>query len=334
MNFSQQTANSYRIMQQNIASQMAALHNAQQNAINKRTKDLEESFAGGVPVHGKFLVNGPGEAEKDIWFNVPFTNVPVVTFGFEIKGPDNLLWTNNPSEDFPALIGEPVSGMIEGEAPIITALVIDWHVEEAIPSDQKYIGAKVVSVCDGPANTAFIVHWSASGMALSNPSSGTMAGNAADTAFVKAASKWKPPAENGSPLSYEAWRALQPPMVFAQDMVPDGNGGMVSRSTKYYQAEYAKYLAGFKGTAGWWNGQWYRADETPPGYPDDGAIRPQVQWRPGHAGYWNGHWYRADQTPPEYEIIVRPQVQWRPGSAGFWDGEWYEADETPPGYGG
>lgn len=214
MNFNDQVAAAQKIMMDNMAAQMAALRKAQEQAHIQKTKDLSESFAGAVPVHGKFLVNGPGESEKDVWFNVAFTNVPVVTFGFEIKGPDNLVWTNNPDPNFPANISDPVSGLVEGDAPIITALVVDWHTEEALPADQKYIGAKIITVCDGPTNTAFICHWSASGMALSNPAAGNMANK-------------------------------------MREVIDD--------------ARYA-----------------------------------QVQWRPGQAGLWEGQWYRGDETPPGY----------------------------------
>lgn len=254
-----------KIMEANIAANMAALHQAQQRAHEQRRIDFQESYAGAVPSHGKFLVNGPGEADKTISFPVVYSQVPVVTFGFEIQGPDNLVWTRfddqgNPQldSDFPARPGGAAAGLVPGEAPIITAVVTDWVPDETqLPMDQKIIGAEVTTVCDGPENTKFIVHWYAAGIAYSNPSTGGMA-------------------------------------VSTGDRV-------------------------------------------------EGIVRLQVQWRPGQAGFWNGEWYRADETPPGYDgpgsgsgegRVVRPQVQWRPGQSGFWDGVWYRGDQTPPGYPG
>lgn len=226
MAFNDQVQQATKIMSANIASAQAELMKARRAAENVRRQDLEDSFAGAVPVHGKFLVNGPGEAYKEIQFPVIFANVPVVTFGFEIKSRDNLVWTSyDPltnaiewTDEDNAPPGQPsgeASGLIRGQAPIITAAVYDWMVEENLPADQRYTGASVLTVCDGPPATKFIVHWTASGFAYSNPTGGAMSNQ------------------------------------FKEKI-------------------------------------------------DDQMLSIMVQWSPGHAGWYEGDWYRADQTPPGY----------------------------------
>lgn len=215
---------SYAIMQGHLVSQMSELHKNRQKAIHQHSKDLEESYAGAVPCHGKFLVNGPGEAEKIVYFPVAFSNVPVVTFGFEVKSNNNLVWTSySPTgepelrEGVPARAGAASSGLVKGDAPIITAIVAEWLVNERVPVDRHFVGAKIITVCDGPSSTKFITHWTASGIAFSNPTVGPMGETATSSGVTGMQDR----------LAHVMW---QP------------------------------------GRAGWYDGQWYRKDETPPGY--------------------------------------------------------------------
>jgi hypothetical protein len=242
-----QVAIAQRIMEANLALARTREEQTRAKREQIRSRDLAESFSGGVPVHGKFLVNGPGEAHKVIEFPVSYLDPPVITFGFEIPSPNDLVWTqfnpeghpeyrdpNNPSPGHP---GNPASRFVPGEAPIITALVFDWisgeYVERRpeIYIPENYMngseggaysvitGAEIVTVCEGPEATKFVCHWTASGKAYGNPSRGGMG-----------------------------------------DEIVDRAGG--------------KY--------------------------NDGEYRMQVQWKPGSAGLYNGVWYDAYETPPGY----------------------------------
>ena len=55
------------------------------------------------------------------------------------------------------------------DIPLISAQVADWSVVDRLPASRFYVGATVRVVATGPANTKFVVHWTAQGVAFSNP---------------------------------------------------------------------------------------------------------------------------------------------------------------------
>ena len=192
----------YDTMMKNITLSQASMRNRQAQVELQRMKDLKEMFSQNTQVFGKYLVNGPGEAMKDVKFPVAFSNVPVVTFGFEVRSENNLVWTEfddqhrpYPRDTQPGVAAGAYSGLVHGEAPIITGLVSDWIAEEVPPHEQRFIGASLLTVSDGPIGTKFIVHWSAAGMAYANPSAGPMQDNlkpVTDLQQVGSLMKWSP----------------------------------------------------------------------------------------------------------------------------------------------
>lgn len=230
MSFNQQVQNSYDIMSKNLASAQAEMIRRRRMNEMQRSKDLVENVSQNSQIFGKFLVNGAGEAYKDVLFPVTFSNVPVVTFGIEVKSKDNLVWTSyeddgtkpvwSTSNEPPGIPAGQSGGLIAGSAPIVTAAAYDWMTDEDIPANggvpvgQRYTGVRVLTVCDGPVSTKFIVHWSAAGIAYMNPTGGAM--------------------QNG-------FKEAQEQLMYA---------------TVQWQP----------GSSGWYEGGWYRGDETPPGY--------------------------------------------------------------------
>lgn len=230
-----QVQQAHKIMMTNILKTQTELMRRTQQATLRRGEDLKDSFAGGKVCHGKFLVNGSGEARKVIQFPIAFYKPPVLTFGFEVDSPNDLVWTgydDNGAVKFlrdenqpPALPADPSSRFIPGEAPIITAFVFDWiatekiaeiYIPESPPEDRKsthITGAEILTVCEGPVSTKYTCHWSAAGFGMGNPSVGPMT-DTKKTGYTgpRLQVQWKP------------------------------------------------------GSAGLWGGVWYEAWETPPGY--------------------------------------------------------------------
>ena len=88
----------------------------QQRSVSQRGQDLAVSAADASTLTGRFLVNNLGEAQKTLLFPVKFSDIPLMTFSYEIL--DNV---------------------------------------------------NIIVVATGPANTKFVVHWTAQGVAFSNP---------------------------------------------------------------------------------------------------------------------------------------------------------------------
>jgi hypothetical protein len=120
----------------------------QQRSVSQRGQDLAVSAADASTLTGRFLVNNLGEAQKTLLFPVKFSDIPLMTFSYEIL--DNV-------------------NIIEGRLPMISAQVADWSVVDRLPASRFYVGATVRVVATGPANTKFVVHWTAQGVAFSNP---------------------------------------------------------------------------------------------------------------------------------------------------------------------
>jgi hypothetical protein len=169
-----------------------------------RMRNLSTVVSSETTVMGKFLVNGPGEGYKDIEFPVVFEDVPFMTFGFEIQD-------NNATSTVPGFSGV----VVKGQAPIITAAIYDWNVRENPPFGRKFMGASILSTCEGPLTTKYMVHWMATGIALGGPAieQGSTAGASTD--------------------------------------LEEGNRASIMWSP---------------GQAGWFEGNWYTANQTPPGY--------------------------------------------------------------------
>lgn len=199
----------------------------------QRQRDFETVVTQDTQVFGKFRVNGAGEATKAVEFPVVFSNIPLVTFGIEIQsdrrtigpGPEFL-------QDAPGIVVGQSSGLVKGEAPVITAAVVDWYTEDVLPDARRYSGCEVLTTCVGALNTKFVVHWSAAGVAFTNPSVGSPSGNFKDRVY------------DNDPV-------LHPQVQFStRDYTgPDGQA---------------------PGTwgSGYWQGVWYGpSDGIPPGYP-------------------------------------------------------------------
>lgn len=115
-----------------------------------RHADIYETRAQESMVKGRFPVNNAGEGTKSIKFPVAFSNLPHITFGFEL---------------------EDVAKIARGRSPIISAEVYDWITVDRPPFSRLYTGAHIVVVAEGQNLSRFTVVWNASGIAFSNPRS-------------------------------------------------------------------------------------------------------------------------------------------------------------------
>ena len=113
-----------------------------------RMNDLAETASSITQVGGKIKINNAGEAYIEIEFPVYFTDIPSVSFGYEIND---------------------VKSIAKGSAPTVTAEIYEWETYERPPSSRFYTGAKMVVVSTGPPLIKFIVHWQATGIAFTNP---------------------------------------------------------------------------------------------------------------------------------------------------------------------
>lgn len=116
---------------------------------NQRINDLEQTAAAPASVSGRFLVNNAGEARAHIIFPVRFSDLPFITFGFEMQGDKNIY---------------------AGHAPAMSATAYDWDTIDRPPFSRFYKGAHILVVSTGPPATKFIVNWTAMGTAFTSPS--------------------------------------------------------------------------------------------------------------------------------------------------------------------
>lgn len=115
----------------------------------QRLEDVMSTTAQESAVVGRFPVNNAGEAYKTLLFDpVVFATIPTITFGFEIEGDNNIKTTR---------------------APVITASVYSWKLQERNPASPLYTGADILVVSTGPALVKFTVTWNATGVAFANP---------------------------------------------------------------------------------------------------------------------------------------------------------------------
>ena len=120
------------------------------NSETTRHNDIAHTRAQNSLVKGRFPVNNAGEAVKSIVFPVAFSELPSITFGFEL---------------------EESSNIASGNAPIISAEVYAWITEDRPPVSRLYTGAHIMVTSIGQALSMFTVVWSASGTAFMNPRS-------------------------------------------------------------------------------------------------------------------------------------------------------------------
>ncbi len=109
-------------------------------------------------VNGSSLIVGIGEALIDVFFPVSFTRIPSFSFGGELSA-------------------ESVAGA--GQFPTLSAVVSQWVFDDPDKdlfgaSMRRYFkGARLACVVTGPGTQKLLLHWTFSGMALTNPGPGT-----------------------------------------------------------------------------------------------------------------------------------------------------------------
>lgn len=128
----------------------AELYKRFRNSEETRHADIYETRAQESLVKGRFPVNNAGEGTKAIKFPVAFSNLPHITFGFELEGRNKIA---------------------QGRSPIISAEVYDWITVDRPPFSRLYTGAHVLVTATGQNLTKFTVVWNASGIAFGNPRS-------------------------------------------------------------------------------------------------------------------------------------------------------------------
>lgn len=108
-------------------------------------------------VNGTSLIVGIGEALIDVHFPIAFIRVPSFSFGGELSA-------------------ESVA--ISGLFPTLSAVVSQWVFDDpdkdlfGASMRRYYRGAKVACVVTGPGTQKLLLHWSFTGMALTNPGAG------------------------------------------------------------------------------------------------------------------------------------------------------------------
>jgi len=98
-------------------------------------------------VNGLFLISGVGEVSSTVNFPVKFIERPNVNFCGELQ---------------------QSSPIVTGNFPTVSVVVGDW-VRQETSTRRLFVGAKLLVVTHGPATQAMWIHWSATGVAISNP---------------------------------------------------------------------------------------------------------------------------------------------------------------------
>jgi hypothetical protein len=182
-----------RVMEANLAKAQMELYQSRKRVEEQRMKDLEGVHSQDSQIFGKYLVNGSGETRKQVMFPVAFLNAPLVLTTAEIQSnPNNIPveyeeisrqeWLRRQGRLTPDLVythdmvrvPKVATGLLHGEAPLIQSNIIGWVTEDNPPSDSKYIGVEIITVCEGVSGVKYIIHWSAAGTAYMNPAAGSM----------------------------------------------------------------------------------------------------------------------------------------------------------------
>ncbi len=109
-------------------------------------------------VNGTSLIVGVGEALITVAFPVAYIRTPSFSFGSELSA-------------------ESVA--IEGKFPTLSAIVNQWAIEDpdrelfGASMRKYYRGATLACVVTGPGTQKLLLHWTFTGMALTNPGGGT-----------------------------------------------------------------------------------------------------------------------------------------------------------------
>lgn len=109
-------------------------------------------------VNGTSLIVGTGEALIDVHFPIAFIRVPSFTFGGELSA-------------------ESVAQ--SGRFPTLSAIVSQWVFDDpdkdlfGASMRRYYKAAKVACVVTGPGTQKLLLHWTFSGLALTNPGAGS-----------------------------------------------------------------------------------------------------------------------------------------------------------------
>lgn len=109
-------------------------------------------------VNGNSLIVGTGEVLIDVRFPVAFIKAPSVTTGGELSA-------------------ESIA--VPGQFPTLSAVVNQWYIEDPDLDlyggslRRYYRGAVMACVVTGPGTQKMLLHWTFSGMALTNPGAGT-----------------------------------------------------------------------------------------------------------------------------------------------------------------
>lgn len=198
MSFQNQQAEAYRYMMANINKAQAEILAARRRAAESRMKDMQENVSQDTQIFGKFAVNGIGESRKQVMFPVAFSNPPAILTTIEFQSIDSSLDTIRYIEyggDAARNQNRFQTQSLDGEHPVVTAVVVDWitegqgmiHTMEYRPDrertkapESRYVGVEILTIADGLHGAKFIVHWSASGIAYSNPAAGPMSDNYAE----------------------------------------------------------------------------------------------------------------------------------------------------------
>lgn len=117
---------------------------------NSDSARLMDSLPTTTQVEGTFLVDGSGEATKDIYFPTKFIERPSFTFGGELH-----------------LDTSPVAGHF----PTISVVVYRWITDPLAPTDYSkiyFVGAHLVIVSAGPTAQRMWIHWRASARGIVN----------------------------------------------------------------------------------------------------------------------------------------------------------------------
>lgn len=128
----------------NFKSQMEI---GKRNARSRETRqhDLANAAAGVVVSTCRIKVNNAGEARAPFIFACKYSQIPTITFGYEMHS-------------------DPIAGRV----PVFSASVIDFATYDK-SSSRLYIGANLLIVSESTSDISFVVIATATGVAFSGP---------------------------------------------------------------------------------------------------------------------------------------------------------------------